>query len=363
MRFLLAALLLSLTAAPVLAQAQQPKPIAPEQLDAALEQVDSTAELERLALQLHGAGEHAQVAKVWKRLASLRPHIGRYRLNEAAAYAEQGLRSETYNALLGLQNQGYAFRLGDDARFEKVGGTEVWDYIVEGFDTNAVPFGEGGVVHTLPREDLLLESLAWDPKRKQLLVGSAREGKVYLIDESGEIKPLVSADDDNGMWAVFDIAVDAERRVLWVASTAVPHYREYDAEQDLGRAGIFKFDLDSGKFLKKFLSPTMAGQSFFMSTLAVAGDGAVFAADGVNNAVYQVRDDSFSRLFHAPRLTSIRGLATSADSKILYFADHQLGLFGFSLDDGKPFDIPSDSGAERPAAEPGCACEACGERS
>jgi len=141
------------------------------------------------------------------------------------------------------------------------------------------------------------------------------------------------------MWSVFDIAVDAERGVLWVASTAVPHYRGYDAEQHLGRAGVFKFDLATGKFLKKFLSPVIAGQSFFLSSLTLGKDGEVYAADGVNNAVYQVRDDQFRRLFHAPVLGSIRGMAVSGDGKKLYLGDHERGLIGFELDSGKPFDV------------------------
>jgi sugar lactone lactonase YvrE len=142
------------------------------------------------------------------------------------------------------------------------------------------------------------------------------------------------------MWAVFDIAVDASHGFLWVASTAVPHYKGYNAEKDLGLAGIFKFDLKTGKFLKKFLSPSIAGQDFFLSTLALAPDGTVYAADGVNNAVYQVRNDEFRRLFHAPLLSSIRGLAVSGDGKLLYMGDHERGLIGYDLANAKPFDIP-----------------------
>jgi DNA-binding beta-propeller fold protein YncE len=103
---------------------------------------------------------------------------------------------------------------------------------------------------------------------------------------------------------------------------------------------VFKFDLKTGKFLKKFLSPTIAGQDFFLSSLALGKDGEVYAADGVNNAVYQVRDDQFRRLFHAPKLTSIRGMTVSADGRLLYLADYERGLIGFDLASGKPFDLP-----------------------
>lgn len=275
----------------------------------------------------------------WARAVELRPHLGRYKLELAAAYAQQDKKREAYNALLELQAQGYAYQLKDDPRFAKVATTEVWTYTLKGFDANREPFGEGRVSRTLPRRHELLESIAWDPSRKQLLVGSARDGKVYKVARDGKLSPLVSADDENGMWSVFDLVVDAERGVLWVASTAVPHYRGYDAERHLGRAGVFKFDLATGRFLKKFLSPSIAGQSFFLSTLALGKDGEVYAADGVNNAVYQVRDDQFRRLFHAPVLGSIRGMAVSGDGKKLYLGDHERGIIGFELDSGKPFDV------------------------
>ena len=333
-------LVLALLALPAAAQQVLSAPAPPpSELDAKLAGESDLPTLHALVARFRSQGDHAAEASAWKRLSQLRPHLGQYKYELAATYARQDEKSLAYSALLELQQQGYAFDPRGDRRFTPVTTTEVWDHILKALDVNREPFGEGEVVHTLPAEDLLLESLAWDPTRKQLLVGSAREGKVYLLDDRGRLKPLVAASAENGLWAVFDLAVDAERGVLWVASTAVPHYKGYKAESDLGRAGIFKFDLKSGKFLKSYLSPTVIGQSFFMSSLALAPDGTVYAADGVNNAVYAVRDDKLRRLFHNPVLGGIRGLAVSGDGAILYLADFERGLFGFELKTGKPFEV------------------------
>ena len=347
--FLLAAALLGLAGQALAQTAPAPAPAAKrsvlaaptgETLAKAIAAIDSPERAEAVARGLRSKGDLANEALAWQRAVQLRPHLGRYKLEMAAAYAQADKKRETYNALLELQTQGYAFDIKDDPRFEKVSHTEVWTYTLEGFDANRAPFGTGKVAYTLPKQDLLIESLAWDPARKQLLAGSAREGKVYLVGAGGKLKELVGANAENGMWAVFDLAVDAKNGFLWVASTAVPHYKGYDAEKDLGLAGIFKFDLKTGKFLKKFLSPSIAGQDFFLSTLALAPDGTLYAADGVNNAVYQVHNDEFRRLFHAPLLASIRGLAVSGDGKILYLGDHERGLVGYDLANAKPFDMP-----------------------
>lgn len=349
---LAAVLVLSLASLSVSAQALNPVPQGTladptprpsaqpaNELDAKLANVADVSELEALAARYRLAKDADSEGRVWARLVKLRPHTGQYKLEMAAAYAQQDLKSFTYNALLELQSQGFGFDISQDERFAKVRNTEVWTYVLQGFDANRKPFGKGKTVYTLPAEDLLIESLAWDPGRKALLVGSAREGAVYVVDEKGGMKPLLKADAENGMWAVFDIAIDVERGVLWVASTAVPHFKRYNAEKDLGRAGIFKFDLKTGKFLKRFLSPTMPGQAFFMSNLTLAKNGIVFAADGVNNAVYVVAGDTLQRLFHAPALGSIRGLAVNPDNSILYFADYQRGLFGYDLKERKPFEL------------------------
>lgn len=311
----------------------------PEQIEAALASVEDTQSLLQLAGELREAGKVAQEALVWKRLASLRPHVGAYRYELAAAYAQQALKSEAYNTLLELQGAGYANEVEKDARFSKVADTEVWRYVVQGFERNRDSFGQGQVAYTLPREDLLIESLAYDSSRGQLLVGSVREGKVFTVERDGKLKTLVEANEANGMWGVFGVAVDAQRGVLWVASTAVPHFKGYNAERDLGKAGIFKFELGSGKFIKSFLSPVVPGQSFVLSNISLAPDGSVYAVDGVNNVLYQVRDDSFRRLLQAPHLSGVRGLAVSGDSKRLYFSDVERGVFGLDLDTAKPFDI------------------------
>ena len=326
--------------APAPATPSKPLAATPDAIAKAIAALDTPERAEVVALGLRTKGDYASEALAWQRAVTLRPHIGRYKLEMAAAYAQLDNKRATYNALLELQSQGYAFDIGKDPRFEKVSHTEAWTYTVQGLDANRAPFGEGKVAYTLPKEDLLIESLAWDPSRKQLLVGSAREGKVYLVGAGGKLKELVAANAENGMWAVFDIAVDAKNGFLWVASTAVPHFKGYNAEKDLGLAGIFKFDLKTGKFLKKFLSPSIVGQAFFLSTLTLSPDGVVYAADGVNNAVYQVRNDEFRRLFHAPLLSSIRGLAVSGDGKLLYMGDNERGLLGYDLANAKPFDVP-----------------------
>jgi len=337
----LSLVLLLLFSVSALAQAPAGAPPRPSlaDLERDVAAADDVVELMALARQMHGPQNADPRAIVLRRLVQLRPHIGTLQYELAAAYAERDRKTDAYNTLMTMQAHGYAMNPSDDPRFGLVATTPAWHHIIDTIRHNGEPFGTGEVRWRLPAEDLLIESVAWDGKRKQLLVGGAREGAVYTVDAAGKLSTLVKSDAENGLWAVFDIAVDQARGSLWVASTAVPHFKGYDPEKHLGRAGIFEFDLASGKLRKSYLSPVIPGGSFFMSVITVGPKGEVYAADGVNNAVYTVRDGGLKRVFHAPGLSSIRGLAVSADSSILYVADHQAGIIGFDLASNQPIEL------------------------
>ena len=325
--------------APAAAVSSEATDSARQTLLAEIAKVEEPAMLTQLVARFRQQGDlEAELAALDRRIA-LRPHMGAYRLDKVVTLAREDRKSEAYTLLIDLQNTGYAYDLRGDERFANIATTQVWDYIVDNFDANRAPYGEGTVLHTLPREDLLIESVGWDASRKQLLVGSAREGKVYRVEKDGKLVPLVSADADNGMWAVLDFVVDAKRGFLWVASSAVPHFKGYKPGVDVGRAGIFKFDLKTGKFIRSFLSPEGQGNIFMLASLALGVDGEIYALDIINSALYQVRDDQFRRLVHAPAFPAMRALTVSGDGKNLYLADYERGIVGIELATLKAFDV------------------------
>ncbi len=107
----------------------------------------------------------------------------------------------------------------------------------------------------MPKGDTLFESIAWDPKRKQFLVGSVREGKIHLSDSNGKLGDFIGADAENGLMAVFGMAVDSGHDRLYVISNGVPHFQGFNADM-VGKAGLFEFALSSGKFLHKYILPS-----------------------------------------------------------------------------------------------------------
>ena len=302
-----------------------------------IKQAQVPSALYRLAAIYKQSGDLGRLVWSLQRLTELMPNTGELKLALASVYAEQGDSAKAYEILLRMQQMGYGYDLANNPAFAKIGGTKVWSYITEGLKTNMQSFGEGKVAFTLPKGDYLFESLAFDPKRKQFLAGSVREGKIYLVGKDGKLQEFIVPGADNGLWSVYAMALDAANDALYVASTSSVYFKGFK-QDDFGKAGVFKFRLSTGKLLNKYLL-TADSQPRTLSSIAVGKNGEVFAADGVRNIIYRLDGGALKPMVENPKLTSIRGLAVSGDGKRLYFADYALGVLGVDLAAGKGFDL------------------------
>jgi hypothetical protein len=301
------------------------------------EQIKATTDrsaLTKLA-ELYNGRDFDRFRWALERLSALMPDSGELKLQLATVYASRDMKSEAYDSLMRLQLQGFGYDLATDPRFEKVHGTRVWTYIVENLKANAKPFGEGKVAFKLPQGDRLLETLDYDAKRKKFLVGSAREGAVYLAGKDGKLEDFIAPAPKDGLWSVLGLRADAAHDALWVLSSGVPVYKGYDADM-VGKSWLLKYQLSSGKLLAKYAPPEAQG-GHVLTELVVGKDGRVYVVDGVRREFYKLDGEKLQLLTANPRLSSITGLTLSGDGSLLYFADPTLGLFGLDLATGKPF--------------------------
>ena len=303
------------------------------------EEIDDIVDLPLLQRMVAGyakLGDGERLTWTYERLYALFPNSGDYAFALAALHARKGDKTKTYDILLKMKEQGFGIDIVDDKRFEKVADTELWKFLSQGLKANTAPFGEGKVAFELPKGDTLYESLAWDPERKQLLVGSARDGSIQRVAKDGKLVPFIKADATNGLWGVYALAVDAPRDLLYVAAAASTFFRGF-SETDLGKSAVFKFQLSSGKFLERHLAPGLGTNT--LTSITVGKDGQVFVADGVRNVIYRIDGGALKIVASDPNLKSLRGLAASDDGKLLYFADYMLGVFGIHLATGKGFAV------------------------
>ena len=346
-------LLLASLLAPLCAFAQDKPAAAPEQSPQQMlvdkaealseEQLNQSHDLVGLSAlaQIYSAkGDLQRMVWTLRRVCELMPNSGDLKMQLALAYTTIGDKSRAYETLLHMQVQGFGYDIAKDPRFEPIHGTKVWDYLVANLAVNAKQFGEGKVAFELPKGDYLFNALAWDAKRGKLLVGSEREGKVYLADTTGQLADFISPDAANGLWGVDALAVDGAHDKLYVASAASPRFKGFN-QDNAGKAGVFEFVLSSGKLVKKYILPQGDG-GHILTTVTVAKDGNVYAADGARRMVFKLEGGALKPILTNSHLTGITGLALSDDGKTLYIADYAMGIFGYDLSKGSAFNLNYD---------------------
>ncbi len=339
----LSALIMVLALAAPHARAQAlltPPPPPKSELERKLDAIQSVPQILAMGAKFASEDKWREYAFAMKRILDLRPQAANIRLELAAAYAMQDMKSECYDILVRMQSAGFGYDIGADERFEKVHGTGVWDYLVEGFKTNAKATGDGKVAFTTPAQDLLIESVAFDKARGKFLVGSVRTGEVMIADGQGALTPFIAPNAENGLLGVFDLAVDAPHDALWIASAGIPHVKHAKAA-DYGRGGLWKFKLSTGAFQGKWLVDT-DGRNHLPASVTVNPQGQVFIADHVTGQIWTTAGDKLRVVVQNPKLTSVRAIAASDDGKYLYFAEYELGLFGLDLKTGRAFDVLVD---------------------
>lgn len=308
------------------------------QLRSQLAAVNDVDKMLALAAGFDEKGQFENAIVTLERVLQLRPMAGNIQYELAAEFAQLDRKRQTYDLLLKMQTTGYAFDPSLDDRFEKVHGTEVWDYLVLNLQANAKPFGEGKLAMTLPNEDTLIESIAYDEKAKQVLAGSMRDGGIYRVSADGKtMTPFIVADKVNQLRSVIAMEADNARDFLWVTATGLPHFKSIDAN-DYGKTALYQFELASGKFLKRYDMPATNGPHLF-DHIHVSKQGKVYLGDSAQRRIYQLEAAGPKLILQNPKLTHIRGITTSDDGRMLYFADTELGIFSIDLQLGKPLAV------------------------
>src|SRR5215813_3051488 len=164
---------------------------------------------------------------------------------------------------------------------------------------------------TIPEKGFVAEGVAYDSVTKAFFVSSVRHRKIVRIDRNGKITDFVAAGRD-GLRSALGMRVDPKRRILWVASEAIPSMDGYVKGQSPA-SGVFEYDVDSARLHKEHV-PRAEGEPPAFDDLTVAPDGTVFVNDGSSSRIWTIPPGGDLRVFLASDLFSgTQGLAVSSD--------------------------------------------------
>ena len=304
--------------------------------------------------------------------AALAPALAQWPNHPQIAYAMAlsevalGEGDMALERLRGVVERGYWLPIAAEEGFESVRQRPAYALLLQELDAlTATRIGASDEAFALEEPDLIPESVVVDAAGQRAFVSSVHRRKILVRQADGRVDTFA----EDGLWAVSGLAIDAPRRILWAATSAMPNMLGFAPEDD-GKTALVAFDLDRGHELMRFEN-RLPGHR--LGDLTVAEDGTVYVSDdaaGVGNVWRTVATSTSDEAtwnrrlgsetedpkavdpeapgakfsvesWQAPVgleiisppgfLRSPQGLALSADGRHLLVADYSYGLVGCEL--------------------------------
>ena len=288
---------------------------------------EDVAELETQSNQAYAEGNFLRYYIANKKLHNQRPFVAEYMINLVRACARLDKMSTAYYYMLQMQQQGLSYDLNQFEDTASIRGTEAYDYMNKLMIEAGQSDGDGEVGFTLEGKPSDYRAIAWDPNHGRLLAGTEAAGKLLAVSHDGDTTVLLEADENNGLWSIKGLAVDAPRNRLWISSSATPDFADYSPAYR-NRNALYEFDLDTMRQVARFNLPD-DGVDHDLGSIAVTADGTVFVIDEKTPMVYikTVNGDALEPFVTSPVLVSLSDIAVSPEDGRLYVADRVKGVF------------------------------------
>lgn len=300
-----------------------------------------SVKFEQQARMDYKAKDFAKFLENIKLASDLRPNHARLLYNLAVGFALNNKADESLKVLKRLWSMGLIFEIGKDEDFKSLFSLKEFISLQNSFLLNGISVNQSERAFTIPQKDLITEGIAYDAASKRFFVSSIHRRKIVAIDAGGKVSDFSTEAD--GLWSVSGMRVDEKRRILWATTTATAQMQNFQKADD-GRSGVFKYDLQTGKLLKKYLLSNGAAKHA-LGDLIVAKNGDVYASDSGAPSIYRidVKKDELEVFLTSDNFSSLQGLAFSPDEKILFAADYSKGVFRINMADKKILQMSVDA--------------------
>lgn len=293
-----------------------------------LDEMNHSRTAERQAVADYRAKNFAGFLENMKKASELRPNHSRLIYNLAIAYTVNNRNDEALNSLEQLAQMGLAFQIEKDDDFKPLFENEKFKQIQQQMNRNKLPVNKSQQAFSLNQKDLITEGIAYNPKTKTFYLSSIHQRKIIAV-KNGETQDF-SAETD-GLWSVSGMRVDAKRQILWVCSSVFPQMKGFKKDDD-GKAGIFKYDLKTGKLLKKYLLSNES-EKHALGDLVLNKKGEVFATDSISPYIYFIDSttDKLEVFIKSDLFSSLQGATFTPDEKTMFVADYGKGVFKIEM--------------------------------
>jgi hypothetical protein len=218
-----------------------------------------------------------------------------------------------------------------DTAFRAFAGDQVFDAAASRLVAATAPLARSRVRLTVADTMLHPEGVTFDARSGRWFIGSVRQRRVVVVERDGSTHDFVRTGAD-GIGGVFGMAIDSARRVLWVATTALPRMMGF-TPADSGRVGVYGYDLETGRLKRSAWMPRDSSVAHTFGDVAIAPNGDVYVSDSQAPWIHTLPNggDSLVRFVSHPLFRSLQGMAISPDGTTMFAADYSHGLLRIDL--------------------------------
>ncbi|MEZ4884876.1 MAG: hypothetical protein R3E32_09140 [Chitinophagales bacterium] len=267
--------------------------------------------------------------KSCQNMDSLRENHPTILYNLACAYSLNQKEAEAVQTLQQLLLIDAKEQIRTEADFDNIRSSDGFKEVLASLDSLQTPIIYSDTAMIIPAKTLHPESIAFDAQTGDFYLSSFHLRKIVRVDKEGKVSDFIEEAQD-GIWAVSGIKIDTSHRWLWVTTVAAPQMVHFEESED-GQTGIFKYDLESGKLLKKYVLKEEGPH--WLGDLELDPNGTIYATDSKQPYIFCIKpeSDSLEQYFTHPNFVSLQGITLDKSASYLFVADYQNGIFKINL--------------------------------
>lgn len=281
--------------------------------------------------QYYGDAKYDSAIQVLYQLQKITPYDPELFYDIALMQAHLGNYEESMSNLKQSLIMGFDFGEELDSVMKPLEKLPEYADLIPLIEKNKHPVANSKTALIIPEKDLIPEGITYDPVEECFYVGSIWKCKIIKIDKYGKISDFTNEKQD-GLRKVLGMNVDAKRRELWAASI-VNSYRPDLDSAEIGWSGVFKYDLTTGKLIKKY-ELHEKGVNHLLNDITITKSGDVFITDSEAGQVYAIfrERDTLELFIDNPDFIYPNGITISPDSKTLYMASAANGIYMINIE-------------------------------
>jgi hypothetical protein len=224
--------------------------------------------------------------------------------------------------------------------FKSLEGKEKFEALKHIQKETLIPRISSDTAFVIHDRSLHLECIAAGKAKGEFYLGSIHKRKIIKVNSNGEFTDFATS-GSNGLTSVFGIKVDASKNILWACSSPMEETEGFDSTLT---SAVFKYDLRSGKLIRKYEPEQPSGHIF--GDLTLSPDGGVYVSDSKMNHIYKVNETTgkLEDFFSFHEFWNLQGISFSTKGDFLFIADYIKGIFRLELKNKSLKFLPAPEG-------------------